>query len=93
MRKSRQILHLEGIKLTQKVTFGEQKLTILSYDLGLNTEFLISCSNLPKKILNFAKLLFSQTFYPSLPIFLHGYIRHIRDITQLWMAVHNTTFM
>ena len=26
----------------------------------------------------------SQTFYPNLPIFLHGYIRHIRDILQLW---------
>ena len=22
-------------------------------------------------------------FYPNLPIFLHGYIRHIRDISQL----------
>ena len=26
----------------------------------------------------------SQTFYPNLPICLHGYIRHIRDILQLW---------
>ena len=23
--------------------------------------------------------------YPNLPIFLHGYIRHIRDISQLWI--------
>ena len=27
--------------------------------------------------------MFSQTFHPNLPIFLHGYIRHIRDISQL----------
>ena len=26
----------------------------------------------------------SQTFYPKLQIFLHEYIRHIRDISQLW---------
>ena len=26
----------------------------------------------------------SQTFYPNLPIFLHGCICHIRDILQLW---------
>ena len=26
----------------------------------------------------------SCKFYPNLPIFLHGYIRHIRDILQLW---------
>ena len=26
----------------------------------------------------------SLNFYPNLPIFLHGYIRHIRDIFQLW---------
>ena len=24
-------------------------------------------------------------FYPNLPIFLHGYIRHIHDILQLWL--------
>ena len=28
-------------------------------------------------------ILASQTFYPNWPIFLHGYIRHIRDIFQL----------
>ena len=27
--------------------------------------------------------MFFQTFYPNLKIFLHGYIRHIRDISQL----------
>ena len=32
-------------------------------------------------------ILASQTFYPNWPIFLHGYIRHIRDIFQLWVIV------
>ena len=27
--------------------------------------------------------MFSKTFYPNLPTFLHGYILHIRDILQL----------
>ena len=29
----------------------------------------------------------SPNFYPNLPIFLHGYIRHIRDIFQLCLVV------
>ena len=32
----------------------------------------------------------SHTFYPNFPIFLHGYIRHIRDILQLWYYPHPT---
>ena len=28
----------------------------------------------------FQNVMFSQTFYPNLQIFLHGYIPHIRDI-------------
>ena len=31
--------------------------------------------------------IFSQSFYPNLQIFLYGYIRHIRDILQLWACV------
>ena len=30
-----------------------------------------------------------KTFYPNWPIFLHGYIRHIRDIFQLCQYHHN----
>ena len=45
------------------------------------------CKNLPKKGLDFAKLCVFPNFYPNLPIFLHGYIRHIRDILQLWIHV------
>ena len=39
-----------------------------------------------KKSLTMQNFLFSQTFYPNQQIFLHGYIyiRHIRDILQLW---------
>ena len=33
-------------------------------------------------------ILASQTFYPTWPIFLHGYIRHIRDISQLCVFVY-----
>ena len=32
----------------------------------------------------------SPTFYPNLPLFLHRYICHIRDISQLWQTYHNT---
>ena len=42
-RESRQIYHLEGIKLSQKATSGEQKLNIILYNPGLMTEFHISC--------------------------------------------------
>ena len=89
-RKSRQIQHLEGMKLTQKATSGEQKLNILSYNPGLKTEFHISCSHLPKTILDFAKLCILPDFLPQPYNFLHGYIRHIRDISQLWHFVNYT---
>ena len=59
----------------------EQKLDILSYNPGLKTEFHISCSYLPKIILDFAKLFILPDFLPQ--PFSHGYIRHIRDISQL----------
>ena len=36
-----------------------------------------------KKWLVFAYFWSSQIFYPNLQLFLHGYIRHIRDIFQL----------
>ena len=36
-------------------------------------------------------ILASQTFYPNWPIFLHGYIRHIRDIFQLCLALPRTS--
>ena len=40
----------------------------------------------PKQYLILQNCVSSQTFYPNLPIFLHGYIRHIRDISQLWIG-------
>ena len=74
------------MKLTQKATSGKQKPNILSYNPGLKTEFHISCPNLPKTTLDFV---FPQTFYPNLPIFLHGYICHICDISQLCDDANN----
>ena len=58
------------MKLTQKATSGEQKLNILSYNPGLKTEFHISWSNLPKAILDFAKLLILPDFLPQASNFL-----------------------
>ena len=64
-QKSRQIQHIEGIKSTQKATSWEQKQNILSYNPGLKTEFHISCSHLPKTILDFAKLCILPDFLPQ----------------------------
>ena len=44
---------------------------------------LFFCTYLPKNGLFLLIILAFQTFYPNWPIFLHGYIRHIRDIFQL----------
>ena len=41
----------------------------------------------PKQYLILQNCVSSQTFYPNLPIFLHGYIRHIRDISQLCFSL------
>ena len=49
----------------------------------LTETFLIGCANLLQKRLHFAKLCVLPNFYPNLLKFLHGYIRHIRDILQL----------
>ena len=46
----------------------------------------MSCAKPPQERLNLAKMPVLPDFYPSLQIFLHGYIRYIRDISQLWYA-------
>ena len=43
----------------------------------------------PNQYLILQNCIFFQTFYPTLPIFLHGYIRHICDILQLWQNSFN----
>ena len=53
------------------------------------TSLYINCANLFKMSLIWPYCVFSQTFYPNLKIFLHEYIRHIRDISQLWEAVND----
>ena len=45
------------------------------------------CTYLPKNGLVSIIILASQIFYPNWPIFLHGYIRNIRDIFHLWNYV------
>ena len=69
------------MKLKPKATPGEEKLNILVYNFGLKTKFHISFL---KTILDFAKLCVCPGFLPKPFNFLHGYIRHIRDISQLW---------
>ena len=51
--------------MSQKANSVEQKVNILSYNPGLKTEFHISCSNLPKTILDFAKLNVLPNFLPQ----------------------------
>ena len=59
-----------------------QKLNILSWNPGLKTELHICCLNLPKTILDLAKLFILPDFLPQPSnFFLHGYIC---DILQLW---------
>ena len=67
-----------------KDTFREQLLTTLPILASLYTEILHTFLNLPQKRLDLAKLCVLPNFYPNLPIFLHRYIRHIRDILQLF---------
>ena len=68
------------MKLTPKATAREEKLNILSYYPGFKTKFHISFL---KTILDFAKLCVFPGLLPQPFNFLHGYIRHIRDILQL----------
>ena len=72
------------MKLTPKATSREEKLNILSYNPGFKTKFHISFL---KTILDFAKLSTLPEFLPQPFNFLHGYIRHIRDISQLCVCM------
>ena len=55
--------------------------------------FHIVCSNLPKTTLDIAKLCVPPDFLPQPSNFLHGYIRHIRDISQLWVHIRHNTYL
>ena len=59
-------------------------LTTLSNWTSFHLKILHKLCKSSKKGLIFLNCVRSQTFYPNLLIFLHGYIRHIRDILQLW---------
>ena len=66
-----------------KDTFREQLVTTLPILASLYTEILHTFSNLYQKRLDLAKLCVLPNFYSNLPIFLHGYIGHFRDISHL----------
>ena len=52
--------------------------------MWINLWQFVHWSYLPQKWLVFANYFSLPNFYPNWSIFLHGYIRHIRDIFQLW---------
>ena len=58
---------------------------------SLSIDLNFFCTYLPKNGLFLLIILASQTFYPNWPIFLHGYIRHIRDIFQLCSSDNNSS--
>ena len=74
-RELRQFRQVKLNKTNNKDTFGEQLLTTLPCLASVYTELLHTFSNLPQKRL--------PNIFPNLPIFLHVYICHIRDILQL----------
>ena len=82
-RKSRQFWYLSRTKLTKRIAFENKCWQLNQIRLVYTQKSYISCSNLPKIGLIWPNCMPSQTFYPNLQIFLHGYIRHIRDILQL----------
>ena len=72
-----------GTKIDKGGTFGEQMLMFLSNYESLDRDISHRLCKSPPKKASFSKLCVLPNFYPNLPIFLHGYIRHIRDILQL----------
>ena len=85
--KARKSWHFYYFKPTKQNLWGS--LWWINVDkLSIHGIFFIGsyfvCTNLPKNCLSLLIFRSSQTFYSNWPIFLHGYIRHIRDILQLW---------
>ena len=67
--------------LNKKDIFGRTNVDILCQIGLVHTQ---TCANSLQKGLCLQIYLLFQTFYPNFLIFLHGYIHHIRDISQLW---------
>ena len=86
-RKSQQFWYLSRTKLTKRIAFENKCWKLNQIRLVYTQKSYTSCSNLPKIGLHWPNNMPSQTFYPNLPIFLHEYIRHIRDILQLCACV------
>ena len=84
-RKAHKSRHLWHFKPTKQNLLGflwwinVDKLSIYG-SLFIDLKFF---ANIFPKMAFLLIFLASQTFYPNWPIFLHGYIRHIRDIFQL----------
>ena len=83
VRKSRQFWDLSETKLTKMIVLENKCWQLFQIRLVYTQKSYINCANLIKIGLIWSYCLFSQTVYPNLYTFLHGYIRHIRDISQL----------
>ena len=77
-------MHLHCTKLTKRIHLVNKCLQLLSIRLVYTQKSFTSLANIPKKAWVLQNSVFSQTFYPNFQKLLHGYIRHIRDILQLW---------
>ena len=84
-RKSRQFWDVSETKLTKMIVLENKCWQLFQIRVVFTQKSDINCANLFKIGLIWSYCVFSQTFYPNLKIFLHGYIRHIRDILQLWI--------
>ena len=74
--KTATILVPRSKKITKGIVLGNTCWQLYQIRLVYTQKAYLSCAKLPKMGLILAKLCF-------LPDFLHGYIRHIRDISQL----------
>ena len=72
-------------KLTKKITLKIQMLTTLSNWTSFHLKILHKMCKSSRKGLIWLNCVCSQTFYPNMQIFLHRYIRHFRDVLQLWI--------
>ena len=81
--KSRPFRYLNSTQRKKGSFWRPNVANSITFRLFLNIIF----ANLAKKYSFLENCLFPQTFYHNLPIFLHGYICHIRDILQLCLIV------
>ena len=68
-RKLRQIKHQEGVNLNRRQLLGNKSWTFYDIILVWRQNFISVAQIYPKKYLILQNCVFSQTFYPNLPIF------------------------